>query len=58
MLRKPVPIHVLIRCEGCELEIGNNRNGILLAGQHHKKTGHRLTGEVAYQVIFDKEGEK
>ena len=38
-------------CETCGWT-ATTRNGILLAAQHHGQTGHRVTGEVFYTVVW------
>ena len=38
-------------CETCGWT-ATTRNGILLAAQHHGQTGHRVTCEVFYTVVW------
>ena len=39
-------------CETCGWH-ATTRNGILLAAQHHGRTGHKVTCEVVYTVVWN-----
>lgn len=44
-------IHGLARCESCGWET-DGKNAMGLAAQHHKKTGHLVSGELGYAFSF------
>jgi hypothetical protein len=44
-------------CRDCDWTYENQKNGIALAGKHHKATGHEVVVEVLNLVTYDREGD-
>lgn len=40
-------VAVVLHCQDCDEEF-HQKNGQALAAQHHRKTGHRVIGELVY----------
>ena len=45
-------IHAIATCETCGWEAKSYKNAQATAASHAKKTGHRVTGEIAYMFVY------
>ena len=51
-------VHAVIKCDECDFEAGWYLTAVDDAENHHRETGHELTGEVGLAVWIGKEGAK
>ena len=43
-------VHTIIACVDCGKEFDNYLTATKDASKHHRKTGHKITGEIGYAV--------
>lgn len=56
MTKKIGVVHVKARCQDCEKEFDNHKNGQALAAKHAKKYKHLVSGEIG--LAFEYNGRK
>ena len=49
-------VHAVVACKSCDFTNDNYREAVDAGVQHHRETGHDLTGETAHAVWIGEEG--